>query len=90
MVIYFHSLVFNVTSLISFQSDDLADFLNPYFKWNFLGLSSTTMTLASTYLIFAGPFNAFLYDFYLFSYPCFDIHSPTHLHGEYLLEHQWR
>ena len=61
MVIYFHSLVFSVTSLISFQCHDLANFLNPYFKGNDLGLSSMT----STYLIFAGPFNA-LYDFYFF------------------------
>ena len=34
------------------------------------------MTMTSTYL-FAGLFNAFLYDFYLFSYPCFLI--PTAL-----------
>ena len=83
MVIYFHSLIFSVASLIPFQGHDLAVFLNPYFEGNDLGLSSTT----STYLIFAGLFNA-LYDFYLFSYPCFDINSTTHLHGEYLLEHQ--
>ena len=39
----------------------MAVFLNPYFKGNDLGLSSTT----STYLIFAGLFNAF-YDFIYF------------------------
>ena len=68
----------------------MAAFLNPYFKENGLGLRlfSTTMTMTSTFLVFAGPFNAFLYDFYLFSYPYFDINSTTHLHGEYFLEHE--
>ena len=40
-----------------FQSFDLVDFLNPYFKGNDFGPSPTTM---SSYLIFIGPLNAFL------------------------------
>ena len=40
----------------------MALFLNPYFKENEFGRFSKT----ETYLFFAGLFNAFLYDFYLF------------------------
>ena len=46
-----------MTSLTSFQSSDLADFLNPCFKGNDFDPSPTTM---SSYLIFTGPLNAFL------------------------------
>ena len=46
-----------MTSLTSFQSSDLADFLNPCFKGNDFGPSSIKM---SSYLIFTGLLNAFL------------------------------
>ena len=57
IVIYFHLLIFSVTSLTSFQGSDLADFLNPYFKTNVFDLSLTKM---SSFPIFTGPLNAFL------------------------------
>ena len=57
IVIYFHLLIFSVTSLTSFQASDLEDFIKPYFKWNFFGPSSKKKT---GYRIFTGPPNAFL------------------------------
>ena len=57
IVIYFHLLIFSVTSLTSFQVSDLANFLNPYFKGYAFGPSSTKM---SSYPIFTGPLNDFL------------------------------
>ena len=57
IVIYFHLLIFSVTSLTSFQTSDLEDFIEPYFKGNFFGPSSTKL---SSYPIFTGLLNAFL------------------------------
>ena len=64
MVIYFYLLIFSVTSLTSFQSSDLAHFLNHYFKLE--GIRSlTTMT---SFLIFTGPLNAFKFLLVIFIY----------------------
>ena len=57
IVIYFHILIFSVTSLTSFQGYDLADFIKPYFKRNDFAPSSGKIR---SYLIFTGPLNAFL------------------------------
>ena len=40
---YFHSLILSVISLTSFQGNDLAIFLNPYFKANGFGLALIEM-----------------------------------------------
>ena len=47
-MIYFRPLFLSITLLTPFQSNNLAIFLNPYFKANEFGSSSTTM--ASTYM----------------------------------------
>ena len=57
IVIYFHLLIFSVTSLTSFQPSDLEDFIKPYFKRNDFAPSSGKIR---SYLIFTGPLNAFL------------------------------
>ena len=58
-----HSLSLSVTSLTCFQSSDLVDVLNAYFKANDSGSSSLTETSTSLeFLIFSGQLNPFLLD----------------------------
>ena len=62
-MIHFHFLILSVTSLTSFQSDNLVDYLNPYFEANESGSSSRMMTniflkKVLSLLIFTGLLNA--------------------------------